>query len=858
MKTKTKLLSLVLGIALSGILFTSCVKNEESDGVRAVREGYAAKLAGEADYQKALADVQRAEAEYTRLKAQWEKDEAAARLEWTKVQIELEKVRVELEKARLEHEKNLNDLEIAEKKAQLEQLLAQLEVTLQEQKNLLLAAQQEYALALINNEAALIAAKNALALAQANALANDPKLEIFQDLYAKLFVAPNYYGQRTGLLTDKLDCQTQILGLQFATNAEHLAWLKRDSIKAAESLKYAKELLSKYEGLDGLSVAELQAKADQAKLDWTSASVTAAEKNAAVTAASNVYNEENTKYTNENTKLTNLRNKLTTSVVQLVVLDSLYSLNPYNSPSVYPASASDLVNSVSSSTLSGYKNILNRANERLAYLKSEDANASQATGFGYSASPSDGQPTKKYLEEQIRYIVDVKIPAIDLQIAEQTAKVSEANTKLTAGKTAWASAESAYKTSAGQVNTTASALRAQLTTWKKAAQDSLVESSADGLTTAQQNAFFGAIKNYYVARYNFDRFVATAPVSTTYGVPTTLNGTGALSDADSFNAEDFFTAVGDNAWSNQLSLIAALESASNVKIVNSYEYQSFDGTGANQSVSPQATGGIVVQASFPASTSTVETAYVNSKLGALLYQSRNVYGAGTLDDIHYFLPYDTKRPTEAVNTKTPAFGNYTASLFNAWKTEDDALVTMKNNKANTFYIENYRTVLALVNRTIAFYEGLATEYGALVAETEAAVAAQQTAVNAQAKVREAAYAALQEATAVYTAANTHAANLQALYNTLSNPATGTLAIIKARIAELENQIGNPASGLIKAMEDANKALADYVAKGGGAEVIAARIAELEAGIKDIDAQLAALEQIIAAIEAQMQALLQQQ
>jgi hypothetical protein len=181
---------------------------------------------------------------------------------------------------------------------------------------------------------------------------------------------------------------------------------------------------------------------------------------------------------------------------------------------------------------------------------------------------------------------------------------------------------------------------------------------------------------------------------------------------------------------------------------------------------------------------------------------------------------------------------------------------LEENKANTFYVENYKTVLALVNRTIAFYEDLATEYGALVAETEAAVEEQVKVVNAQAKVQETANIALLEAQAVYNTANTHANNLKAVYDLLSNPSTGTLAIIAARITELENKIGNTTTGLIKKVQDANKALADYIAKGNGSDIIADKIAKLEAEIKDIDVKIAALELIIKEIEAKMQALLQ--
>jgi hypothetical protein len=845
MKAKFKLLSLVLSIAFSGILFTQCVKNEESDGVRTVREGYAEKLKGDADYLKALAEKERAEAEKIRITAQWEKDEAAARVEWTNAQTELEKVKVELEKVKVEHEKNLNDLEIAEKEATLEKTKAVLETQIAQAKTNLLAAQQAHALALITNETALITAKNALAAAQAKALANDPNLVEYQALYTKLFSFPNYYGKRTDLLSDKLGLQTQILGLQYATNEEQLAWLKRDSVKAAEELKYTKELLGKYESLYGLSVAELQTRVDQAELDWTEALAIGDQKYEALTDSSSVYNEEYDKWYNERNKLNDLINKLTYSGSTLLILDSLYYLNSYSSPPVYPASISELVNQVQTSYMYGYKDILNRATGRLAYLKSEDINSYQPTGFTYSSTPSDYEPTKKYLEEKIRYIEDVQVQAIDIQITEQTAKVADANTKLTAGNTAWEGAKSAYEASVTQVNNAVAVLRGHLVTWEKAAKDSVNSPTAGAasLTQTNQNIYFSAIKNYYVARYNFDRKEATYPASQYVPAYEALI-------AASFTSGTFF-AQNNLAfdWQAQANLAGALLAESNVKIVNNYEYDVIDNNGSS---------GTINDAWYSATSPDPDaTAYVNSRLGALLYQSRNVYGASSLIDVHYFLPYDTRKPESTVNGKIPSFESYGVSLFGVWKTADNELTTMKTAKANTFYIENYKTVLALVNRTIAFYEDLAVEYGALVAETEAAVAAQQIVVNEQAKVREAAYAAMQEANAAYNTAYAHANNLYNLYDLLSNSTTGTLEIIKAQITALEGKINHPETGLIKQVEEKNAAIRKYIAEGYSGKVIADEIAIYEVQVKDTDAKIAALEVIINDIEAKMQALLQQ-
>ncbi|MDR3350910.1 MAG: hypothetical protein LBN98_04620 [Prevotellaceae bacterium] len=832
MKTKLKLLSFVLGISLAGFLFTQCVKNEESEGVRAVRGGYAELLKGQAEYQKALADKEKAEAEYRRAQAQWDKDYYAAVTELEKAKAELEKVKVQAAEAGLDS------------------LKAAIETKIQEQKTLLLKAQGEYAAQLIKNEDELIQAQEALAQAKADLLKNDPKLALYLELKEKLYNVTNglYYQKKT-LVGKQLETEADLIKLQYAVDADWVAYLKQDSVKAAESLKYANELLEKYKSLDGLSVAELQAQADQAKIDWTSAKAAASQQAAATVTAQNKYNEESTKYSVEATKLNELKNKLTSTSVQLVVVDSLYYLYYYSSPAVYPASVSDIVSSVLTSTINGYKNIQKRAVDRLAYLKSEDVNAAQSSGFGYSTYPSDQEPTKKYLEERIKYIEDVLVQAIDTQIAEQTAEVNAANAALTAGKAAWATAESAYKGGVTAVNNSVTALRNQLVQWKKAAEDSVAAASPGTLTTANQNAYFSAIKNYYVARYNFDRKVATG-YAANY-VPAYSELTAASFTASTFFAQTFSGSDLASDWTAQVSLVNRLLEESNVKIENGYEYDKVDG-----SVTSSGTIQTAWNTTLPAGAAS--THYVNSQVGQLLYQSTHVYGANTLDDIHYFLPYDTKKPAEPSGAKSPSFSNYSTSLFGTWASADAALTTLKTNKANTFYIENYKTVLALVKRTIAYYEGLATEYGALVAETEAAVAAQVEVVNAQLKVREAAYIVVQEALARYNTANTHAANLGNVYNALTNATTGTLAIIKTAITDLETQIGAPGvspTGLYAKVNNANKALADYLAKGQESDLLIKLVAEKEAEIAAIKGEIAALENVIAIVEAQMEELL---
>ncbi|MDR2359253.1 MAG: hypothetical protein LBD87_05585, partial [Prevotellaceae bacterium] len=445
MKAKIKLLSLVLGIALSGILFTQCVKNEESDGVRAVREGYANKLLADADYQKALAEKERANAEYIKLQAQWDKAKAEAEVELKKVEAELKKVEVDLKKVELEKEK----LNLEEKKAALEVKLAEL-------KNQLLAAQQAYALALINNETALIAANKLLAEAKATLLASDPKLEEYLALKEKLYnVVNGLYPQKTAKLVEKLGLQAELIELQYAVNSEKLALLVKDSLKAATDLEYAKKLLEKYESLDGLSVAALQGKADDAKIEWEKAKIAAQDLNVVKTEKEGELTVANAALTQANTDLTAIKAKLTSS--SLTIVDSLYSYtqlgynNGAGNTNVYPAPLANLVSRTEVSSY-GAQNILNLVSVRLAYLTTAST-ANQLFRPNYTTTPGYDYPTRKWLEDKIAHIENDLLPSVATEITDQKAIIATAQGKFDAGKEAWEEAKESYLGAVSGVNT---------------------------------------------------------------------------------------------------------------------------------------------------------------------------------------------------------------------------------------------------------------------------------------------------------------------------------------------------------------------------------------------------------------------
>ncbi|MDR1343030.1 MAG: hypothetical protein LBK18_07245 [Prevotellaceae bacterium] len=540
MKTRAALLSLVLGLSLSGFLFTQCMDNVESDGVRAVRQGYADKLVADAELQKANAEYKRAEAELQ------------------KVEVELQRVMVELKK-----------VELDEAKVSLEELQEKLKTTLlTEQKKL------------VEAEKALVDAKKALAEAEAKALADNPKLTEYTALYNQLFQPySGQYAKKSTLLSDKLSAQNDLLTLRYGVDAERVAWLKRDSVKAGEELKNAQDLLTRYESLDGLTVEQLQGKVNDAKLDWDKALLDAAQKSEAYTKALRESSEEDAKLTAENGKLTTLQAKIKTSGVTLTILDSLRYLNNYTALSF----TGDFISQLSPVTKTGgYNTIVDYANGRLTYLVSSDTFGVQSTGFDViSSAPSYQYPTKRWLE---------------------------------------------------------------------------------------------------------------------YQIDTTTNA------------------------------------------------------------------------------------------------------------------------------------------------------TIKGN---------HQTVLTLVENAIKYYEGLVTEYKSLVNATNEEISAQVAIVNEQAKKSQEAMIASSEAGAASTTASTHATNLGAIYNVLVNPSTGTLGTIKTCIADLEAKIAHPSTGLLKKVADANQTLADYIAKGGGFEVIADAIAKKEAELTAIEANIAALDKIIAEIEAKMQALLQE-
>ncbi|MDR3189140.1 MAG: hypothetical protein LBT94_08180 [Prevotellaceae bacterium] len=350
-------LSLILGLFFLGVLFNQCVDNVESESVSAIRKGYAAKLEAEVEYQKAEAEYKRAEAE-------------------------LKKLEVEIEKLTLEGEKE------------------KLKTTLR---------QQEAALA--QADSALVAAKKALALAEAQALADNPKLTQYQMLYNQLFsTSIGYYAQKSSLLGDKIEAKNAILTLRYGVNADHLAWLVSDSIKAGEELKNAKDLLAKYKALDGLTVEELQAKVDDAKLDWDKAKLEAAQKNGAYTTAQQKYSEESAKLAAEKSKLSNLEDKIAYSGVSLLIPDTLRYLNYYLSTTF----TGDIVSQQYYVTKTGgYQTIVSYATGRLNYLKSGYISTQQLTGFDNVSyqTPSYDYPTRKWLEEQISSATDADVKA---------------------------------------------------------------------------------------------------------------------------------------------------------------------------------------------------------------------------------------------------------------------------------------------------------------------------------------------------------------------------------------------------------------------------------------------------------------
>jgi hypothetical protein len=878
MKAKLKLLPVVLSIAFSGILLTQCVKNEESDGVRTVREGYAEKLKGDADYQKAQAEKARAEAEKTRITAQWEKDEAAARVaevtaqteltkadvELKKVKVELDKVNVELEKVKLEHQQNLNDVTIEQQKVLLEQAKitlegqqALLEVTkagyetqLEIAKNSLLQQQHLYAKALIDNEVQLIGANKLLADAKAGLLAYDPNLVEYETLLGKLYnPLGGYYPLKAGELQNKLEAEAKLIELKYAVRADHLGLLVKDSVKYAKDLEYAYLLLDEYENLGPLSVDELQGRAAKAKANWETAKIAAQELNAIKVEKADSVTLENAKLTAENAKLMDIKGELTGSTVTTpIYVDSLYNTTNLNSNAYidYPASLDNLVSyprNITEQNSNGAQGVINLAKTRLAYLESASL-SSQPTGFGYN-QPSNDYPTKKFLEDRIAHIETNLLPSVQTVIDDQKATIAATQVKFDDGKVAWEGAKTAYLTAVGDVNGATDGLRNALTTWQSEVNKiTATASTYTDMSTATKNAIFSNIRTYYVTRYNFDRKTATNVAL----VPTTLAD---LSSTFTFNGSDYFSTLTPGGYQAQ---IDALKIDSDIKIRNNYDWRNYDNN-ADVTQGYAGSPGASVKVTFPTSPNTNPTEYVNSTIGQYLYLSRTVYGANAISDLHYYLPYD-KRPTENASgvPASPSLGYDYSSLFYILDDAKTKLANLEADKDNTYYVDNYKTVLALVNRTIAAYAGLVTEYEAKVVKIGNDIKDQQAVVDAQQAVVDAARLVEATATAEKKAADDYATSLEHLYDQLKDATGTTLGIIKDLIASQEIKIATLIDVDIK---DANEILRKYRTTGDESDLIAKLVAEQEAKIADHNAQIAAYELIISGIEAKMDALLQQ-
>ncbi|MDR2361219.1 MAG: hypothetical protein LBD91_00610, partial [Prevotellaceae bacterium] len=421
---------------------------------------------------------------------------------------------------------------------------------------------------------------------------------------------------------------------------------------------------------------------------------------------------------------------------------------------------------------------------------------------------------------------------------DQKAIIATAQGKFDAGKEAWEEAKESYLGAVSGVNTAVDGLRAQLSVWQTGVDlINAAGSTVTDITENQKTAIFSAIKTYYVTRYNFDR-----KTSVVANIPTTWAG---LNDVAVFSRDIFFSSV---AVVDYQTYINNLKTDSDIKIRNNYEWRNYED---NADVT---SGNAIILVGFPASTSTVPEAYVNSTIGKYLYLSRNVYGASALADVHYYLPYNVRPlPTEqAPNVPSyPDINNYNSSLFKILADAKNVLAELEANAANTFYVENYKSVLGVVNRTIAYYEGLKTEYEAKVVEINAEIEAQQAVVDAKKAAKDAAQLASNKATVDYDAANTYAGTLGYIYDQLKDVTGTTLYIIKEAIATQETKI----NALVTALKNAENALREYRASGDAGDLIAKLVAEKEAKIAAIDAEIAILEIAIAEIEAKMEELL---
>jgi len=236
---KTKILSIVFSVALGSILLTGCMKNEESDSVLKIRDGYAGLL-------KAQADLQQAEADQAKAAADFSKAQAA------------------LENAKADYQKILNQIKAGMQGAEIDLARAKAD-----------SAMAVARAAAANAEADRAEAELRMAKAQAQLTANTPAFHAWDSL-SKLLFGPTgnegFIAQRTATVTKLTNAYDSLVKFDTVINvAEWRSMLVLKEKIAKDSVERLKTMADFYSTLVDLSVEELQEKGANALEEYEKA-----------------------------------------------------------------------------------------------------------------------------------------------------------------------------------------------------------------------------------------------------------------------------------------------------------------------------------------------------------------------------------------------------------------------------------------------------------------------------------------------------------------------------------------------------------------------------------------------------------
>lgn len=815
---KTKLLSIVFSVALGALLLTGCMKNEESEGVYKVRDGYANLLNAQAAKEKAEADYRIAETERYRLITEWEV---------LKAYVDAKTQELELMKKQALY---AADVELA---------LKLYEVALQQAINELQLKMHAYAQAVYDNEVLIIAARRALALAQAQELADNPKLALFNEYYNQLFDIPTgYYQKRLNTIAELNTARTALVNLALAPRAELYTILLRDSIDVANNIKRTNELIETYNTLAGKTVDELQRDADNAQKTWKALQV-------AEEAAKKTAKEKEQIRDAEVAKWNAINDELTTNVIA--------GTDPMGM-------ATGKVADVVAFEASGLRNAVKFAEKRLAYLGNTNLTLALENGYQYTSmsnpfvapyngAPTAANPSMAWIANELAKATQTNTDLNNYINNTQKNLVTQRQIDFNAVAPQWTAAKSAYDMTVTTVNNAVKALRGTvpaitptsatpvntIADWK-AKTDAGFTIDGTGANTVTA-AFANNARTYLLARLQFDM-----PTFTTN--PTISSAAGVTDPAKVYdqlyaflNNPSSFTAAFVNTNIASLDFIF-YDNNSDLQIIKYYE----PGFKASDNTQSAAAAAIQFKAPPVANPAPADEYFTKTTAGKLLLLSRQVYGAGSMAAMDV-LPLSVKP-----NTVPATLTHYNASLFGLWMTaKDDLEIAQQGLATSQKDKDDYTALQTACQASIDMFTAFLAKYQPLLADAE-------TRFKAQTTVKDAAAVAYVQARAAETDATRRASDAEDIYNLMQEANTSsTLANIKAYVIQLKNDLGTATSGgYINQLIDATKALSDFRNDTlTNNEAIANKQKEIDYLVKVI----ADLDAIIASIEAKMKALL---